>query len=191
MDPGDERRDDKCPCGSSAELDRKDVNHRLTLMRLIIAAVGRLKDGPERALFQKYRERFDPLARKLGLAPVAWHEIGESRASDAARRREDEGAALLKLARDAEAIIALDERGKLLTSEAFALTLAETRDGGAKTAAIVIGGPDGLSQAVRDAARLQVALGAITLPHALARVVLAEQLYRAATILTGHPYHRS
>lgn len=160
-------------------------------MRLIIATVGRLKDGPERALFERYRDRFEPLGKRLGLAPVAWHEIGESRAADTAKRREEEGAALLKLVRDAEFLIALDERGKHLTSEAFAKTLAKTRDGGTKAAGIIIGGPDGLSQAVRDAARLQVAFGAMTLPHQLVRVLLAEQLYRAATILSGHPYHRA
>lgn len=160
-------------------------------MRLIIAAVGRLKDGPERALYERYRDRFDPLAKRLGLSPVTWHEIGESRAPDAAKRREEEGAALIKLTRDAEFLVALDERGKHLTSEAFAKTLAKTRDGGAKAAGIVIGGPDGLAQSVRDAAKLQVAFGAMTLPHQLVRIVLAEQLYRAATILSGHPYHRA
>jgi 23S rRNA (pseudouridine1915-N3)-methyltransferase len=160
-------------------------------MRLVIAAVGRLKDGSERALFEKYRDRFDPLARRLGLAPVTWHEIAESRAGDVAKRREEEGAALLKLVRDCEFIVALDERGKQVTSDAFAKTLARTRDGGAKAAALVIGGPDGLGQTVRDAARLQLAFGAMTLPHQLVRVVLAEQLYRAATILSGHPYHRA
>ena len=160
-------------------------------MRLIIAAVGRLKDGPERALFEKYRYRFEPLAKRLGVAPVAWHEIGESRAGDVAKRREEEGAALLKLVRHAQFIIALDERGKQLTSDAFAKTLAKTRDGGAKAAGILIGGPDGLSQAVRDAAKLHVAFGTMTLPHQLVRIVLAEQLYRAATILSGHPYHRA
>jgi len=160
-------------------------------MRLIIAAVGRLKDGPERALFERYRDRFEPLGKRLGIAPVTWQEIGESRAADTAKRREEEGAALLKLTREAEFIIALDERGKHLTSETFAKTLAKTRDGGAKAAGIIIGGPDGLSDAVRDAARLHVALGAMTLPHQLVRVVLAEQLYRAATILSGHPYHRA
>lgn len=160
-------------------------------MRLIVAAVGRLKDGPERALFGKYRDRFEPLAKRLGLAPVTWHEIGESRASDLTRRRDEEGAALLKLARDADFLIALDERGKQLTSDAFAKTLARTRDGGAEAAGIIIGGPDGLSQAVREAARLQVAFGAMTLPHQIVRIVLAEQLYRAGTILSGHPYHRA
>jgi 23S rRNA (pseudouridine1915-N3)-methyltransferase len=160
-------------------------------MRLIVATVGRLKDGPERILFEKYRDRFEPLAKRLGLAPVTWHEIGESRAADTTKRRDEEGTALLKLTREAQFLIALDERGKPLTSDAFAKTLARTRDGGAKAAGIVIGGPDGLSQAVRDGAQLQLALGAMTLPHGLARIVLAEQLYRAATILSGHPYHRA
>jgi 23S rRNA (pseudouridine1915-N3)-methyltransferase len=160
-------------------------------MRLIVAAVGRLKDGPERALVEKYRERFEPLAKRLGLAPVSWHEIAESRAAGAVKRREDEGAALLKLVRDTEFVLALDERGKPLTSEAFAKTLAVRRDSRTKTAAIIIGGPDGLGHAVRDKAHLLVAFGAMTLPHGLARIVLAEQLYRAATILSGHPYHRA
>ncbi len=160
-------------------------------MRLIIAAVGKLKDGAERELLKKYRDRFDGLARKLGLAPVLWHETSESRASGAAKRREEEGAALLKLMREAEFLIVLDERGKALTSEAFARTLAKARDGGAKAAGILIGGPDGLADTVRMAAHLQLSLGALTLPHGLARIVLAEQLYRAATILSGHPYHRA
>ena len=160
-------------------------------MRLVIAAVGRLKDGPERALLDKYRERFAPLAKRLGLAPVTWLEIGESRDADAATRREEEGTALLKLVREAGVLMELDERGKALTSTAFAQTLAKARDGGAKAAGIVLGGPDGLSQSVREAAQLQVSFGAITLPHGLARIVLAEQLYRAATILAGHPYHRA
>jgi len=160
-------------------------------MRLIICAVGRLKEGPERALLEKYRDRFAPLAKRVGLAPVAWHEVSESRAADAARRREEEGAALLRLARGAEFLVALDERGKPLTSAAFASVLARARDGGAKAAGILVGGPDGLGDAVRAAAHLQFSLGAITLPHGLARIVLAEQLYRAATILGGHPYHRA
>ena len=160
-------------------------------MRLVIAAVGRLKDGPERALVDRYRERLAPLAKRLGLAPVAWHEIGESRSTNSATRREEEGAVLLKLVRETEFLIALDERGNAMTSAGFAHSLAKARDGGAKAAGIVLGGADGLSQAVRDAAHLKVSFGAVTLPHGLARIVLAEQLYRAATILAGHPYHRA
>jgi 23S rRNA (pseudouridine1915-N3)-methyltransferase len=160
-------------------------------MRLIIAAVGRLKDGPERALLERYQERLAPLAKRLGLAPVTWHETGESRAGDAARRREEEGAALLRLVREADFIVALDERGRALGSDAFARLLATKRDGGTKAAGLLIGGPDGLSDGVRAAASLQLSLGSMTLPHGLARIVLAEQLYRAATILSGHPYHRA
>jgi 23S rRNA (pseudouridine1915-N3)-methyltransferase len=159
-------------------------------MRVTVAAVGRLKDGPERALLARYQERVAPLAKRLGLAPVAWHETGESRAGDATRRREEEGAALLRLVRGADFIIALDARGKALGSEAFARLLADKRDGGTEAAGLLIGGPDGLSDGVRAAANLQLSLGAMTLPHGLARIVLAEQLYRAATILSGHPYHR-
>jgi 23S rRNA (pseudouridine1915-N3)-methyltransferase len=159
-------------------------------MRLIVAAVGRLKDGPERALLARYQERLAPLAKRLGLAPVVWHETGESRAGDAARRREEEGASLLRLVRGAGFIVALDVHGRALASEAFARLLAEKRDGGIEAAGLLVGGPDGLSDGVRAAAQLQISLGAMTLPHGLARIVLAEQLYRAATILSGHPYHR-
>ena len=159
-------------------------------MRLIIAAVGRVKDGAERELVERYRDRFAGMGKRLGLSPVAWHELAESRAATAAKRSAEEGAALLRLARDADVTIALDERGKALTSQAFAQLLAKIRDDGAGTTAILIGGPDGLGPAVREAARIKLSFGAITLPHGLARVVLAEQLYRAATILAGHPYHR-
>ena len=160
-------------------------------MRLIIAAVGRLKDGPERALLERYQQRLAPLAKRLGLGPVAWHEAAESRAGDTARRREEEGVALLRLVREADYVIALDERGKAIGSAAFARLLAERRDGGVAAAGLVIGGADGLSDTVRAAAGLQLSLGPMTLPHGLVRIVLAEQLYRAATILSGHPYHRA
>jgi 23S rRNA (pseudouridine1915-N3)-methyltransferase len=160
-------------------------------MRLIVSAVGRLKDGPERALLERYQGRLAPLAKRLGLGPVSWHETPESRAQDAGRRREEEGMALLKPVREADFIIALDARGRSLNSEAIARLLAETRDAGTKAAGILMGGPDGLSEAALAAARLRLSLGAITLPHGLARIVLAEQLYRAATILSGHPYHRA
>jgi 23S rRNA (pseudouridine1915-N3)-methyltransferase len=160
-------------------------------MRLIIAAVGRLKDGPERELLDRYRDRFGAMGKRLGLAPVAWHELAERRAAAPTKRSAEEGAALLKLARDADVIFALDERGKALTSEGFAQLLRKVRDDGAGTMAILVGGPDGLAPAVRAAAHTIVSFGAITLPHGLARIVLAEQLYRAATILAGHPYHRA
>lgn len=160
-------------------------------MRLVIAAVGRLKGGAERELFVKYRDRFEAAAKRLGVQPVVWHETGESSASGGPKRSTQEGATLLKLARDADFILALDERGQMLSSEAFARLLGRVRDSGVKTAAILIGGADGLSADVLAKACAKVSFGAITLPHQLARIVLAEQLYRAATILAGHPYHRA
>lgn len=159
-------------------------------MRLVIAAVGRLKDGPERLLFEKYRVRFEGAGRRLGLAPVLWGETPESHAASAARRRLEEAAGLRKLTRDAETMVALNLGGTSLSSEGFARLLAGIRDDGTKVMAFLIGGPDGLSADLLAAARHQLAFGAITLPHQLARIVLAEQLYRATTILTGHPYHR-
>jgi 23S rRNA (pseudouridine1915-N3)-methyltransferase len=160
-------------------------------MRLIIAAVGRLKAGAERDLYVRYRDRFEAAARRLGVHPVLWHETGESRAPAAPARRDEEGAALLRLVREADFVIALDARGQMLPSEAFAGLIGKVRDSGAKTAAILIGGADGLGPDVLAKANAKVSFGAITLPHQLARIVLAEQLYRAATILAGHPYHRA
>lgn len=159
-------------------------------MRLIVAAVGRLKDA-ERDLFDRYAKRLDGAGRALGLGPLTLSEIGESRAASAELRKADEAARLLKAASGAEAKIVLDENGRGLASAAFAQTLAEMRDGGTGTCAFFIGGPDGHGPDVRDAATLKLSLGPMTLPHGLARIMLAEQLYRAATILSGHPYHRA
>jgi 23S rRNA (pseudouridine1915-N3)-methyltransferase len=159
-------------------------------MRVVIAAVGRLKDGPERLLFEKYRDRFEAAGRRLGLSPVLWGETPESQAATADKRKTAEGAALRKLAGGAETLIALHLRGKSYTSEGFAQLLARIRDDGTKAMAFAIGGPDGLSADILATAGHTLSFGAMTLPHQLARIVLAEQLYRAATILAGHPYHR-
>jgi len=159
-------------------------------MRLILAAVGRLKDA-ERDLFDRYAKRIDAAGRALGLGPLTLAEIGESRAATADLRMADEAARLLKAASAADAAIVLDGKGRELSSEAFAKMLGDRRDGGTKTLAFLIGGPDGHGPAALKGAGLSLSLGAMTLPHGLARIVLAEQLYRAATILSGHPYHRA
>ena len=158
-------------------------------MRLTIAAVGRLKDGAERVLVDRYRKRL-AAAKSLGLGPIAEKEIAEARQSTVAERQADEAARLLKLAADADLVIALDERGKSMSSQAFAAWLGRQRDDGRRHAAFLIGGPDGHGSAVREKAHLLLALGPMTLAHGLARAVLAEQLYRATTIIAGHPYHR-
>jgi 23S rRNA (pseudouridine1915-N3)-methyltransferase len=159
-------------------------------MRLIVAAVGRLKDA-ERELCERYVERFDAAGRALKLGPLQISEIPESRASTAELRKTDEAQRLLKAASGVDAAVALDGAGRSLSSEAFARWLAGERDGGARTMAFLIGGPDGHGEEALGAAKLCLSLGAMTLPHGLARIVLAEQLYRAATILSGHPYHRA
>jgi 23S rRNA (pseudouridine1915-N3)-methyltransferase len=159
-------------------------------MRLIVAAVGRLKDA-ERELCERYVERFGAAGRALKLGPLQISEIPESRAATAELRKADEAQRLLKTASGVDATVALDGGGRSLSSEAFARWLAGERDGGAQTMAFLIGGPDGHGVEALGGAKLRLSLGAMTLPHGLARIVLAEQLYRAATILSGHPYHRA
>ncbi len=160
-------------------------------MRVIIAAVGRLKDGAERDLAGRYLTRLEATGGPIAIGPVSLIEVVEGRAATADLRRTDEAARLLERAEGADTLVVLDGRGKSLTSEAFARWLGLRRDSGARAAAFLVGGPDGHGQRALDAATLTLSLGAMTLPHGLARIVLAEQLYRAATILAGHPYHRS
>lgn len=160
-------------------------------MRLVVIAVGRLKQGPERDLVERYFERAGVLARKLGFRGIEIHEIAESRARDAATRIAEEGAAIAAAIGEKAVIVALDERGKHLDSATFARHLGEWRDSGAALCAFVIGGADGLSPDLRRKAKLSIAFGAQTWPHQLVRVLLLEQIYRAATILSGHPYHRA
>jgi len=159
-------------------------------MRLIVAAVGRLKDA-ERELYDRYAKRCDAAGRGLGLGPLALSEIGESRAATPKVRKSEEAARLLKAARTADVKVALDAEGRTLSSDQFARWIAERRDNGAKALAFLIGGADGHGPEAFNAATLKLSLGPLTLPHGLARIVLVEQLYRAATILAGHPYHRA
>jgi len=160
-------------------------------MRLALLCIGRLKDGPERELFARYWDRLSAQGRPLGLGPLRLVEAPEGRdRSIAARQAEEAGRLDKSLASDSHVVL-LDSRGKSLTSEKIAAHLASQRDAGCAEMAFVIGGPDGFSDEIVAKANLRLSLGAITLPHGLARVVLAEQLYRAATILAGHPYHRS
>ncbi len=149
------------------------------MLRLTLAAVGRLRAGPERALVDDYLDRYAKTGRPLGLAPVAEREV-EGR---------DEAAALARAIPAGALRVVLDERGQMLSSPALAERLAGWRDGG-RAAAFVIGGADGLAPALCDGADLALSFGPMVWPHALSRVMLAEQLYRAATILAGSPYHR-
>ncbi len=160
-------------------------------MRIAISAIGKLKDAEERAIVERYAKRLNGAGKSLGLGPLDIREYPESRATDAAERKRDEAARLLKDIGAGDTVVVLEPTGRPLTSEAFAAFVRDTRDDGAKACIFLIGGPDGHGEAALGAATLKLSLGALTLPHGLARVVLIEQLYRAATILSGHPYHRA
>jgi 23S rRNA (pseudouridine1915-N3)-methyltransferase len=160
-------------------------------MRIIVIAVGRLKQGPERELAERYRERFDDAGRKLGFRGIDIHELPESRARDVATRITEEAAAIAGAIPDKSVLVTLDERGQNVDSTTFAGLLGRWRDESVANAVFVIGGADGLSPELQRKAKLKVAFGAATWPHQMVRVLLLEQLYRAATILAGHPYHRA
>ena len=160
-------------------------------MHLTIAAVGKLKAGPDRELFERYADRVTPAGKALKLGPLLSVEISESRRASTKERRAEEAAALLAKIPAGATLIAMDEKGDAVSSELLARLLRTQQDAGVSSLVFALGGPDGHgAQIARRAARM-ISLGAITLPHGLARIVLAEQIYRAVTILVGHPYHRS
>ena len=152
-----------------------------------ICAVGRVRTGPERALIDDYVTRFDRTGRALGLGPLREHEVEDKRGGGMAAEAD-----LLARAVPAGAVlICMDERGRVMASPEFAAQLARWRDGGRQDAAFVIGGADGIDPALRARADATISFGAMVWPHMLVRVMLAEQLYRATTILAGGPYHRA
>lgn len=160
-------------------------------MRISIFAVGRLKSGPEKDLASRYLDRFAKTGPAIGLEFSRVIEVAESRASNADTRKREEAALLEKHIADGSALILLDERGKALDSPAFAEMIGNIRDGGKRDLTIAIGGADGLDPALYEKAAAVLCLGKLTWPHQLARILIAEQLYRSVTILSGHPYHRA
>ncbi|SEK68781.1 23S rRNA (pseudouridine1915-N3)-methyltransferase [Roseovarius nanhaiticus] len=156
-------------------------------MRLHICAVGRMRAGPERDLLDDYLLRADRTGRALGLGPTTVHEVEDKKGGGPAAE-----AALLERALPQSAIrVMLDERGKLISSPKFARKLAEWRDAARGDLAFIIGGADGIDPGLRATADFSLSFGAMVWPHMLARVMLSEQIYRAATILAGGPYHRA
>lgn len=160
-------------------------------MRVTICAVGRLKSGPERDLSARYIDRFAKFGPSHGLDFNRVIELAESRASNANTRMREESAAIEAAIPGDSLLVVLDERGKTPSSEQFADMLGNWRDRGRRDLAIVIGGADGHDEALRSRADSVLSFGRMTWPHQVVRILLAEQLYRAATILAGHPYHRS
>lgn len=160
-------------------------------MRIAVHAVGRMKAGPERELADRYFDRFGKAGPGVGLEWIGLVEVPESRArSDIERRREEALKLETQLAAGA-GLLLLDERGRNLSSEELAAWLGQRRDQGPRDLIIAIGGPDGHDESLRARAALALCLGKLTWPHQLARIMIGEQLYRAVTILSGHPYHRA
>jgi len=156
-------------------------------MRLHVCAVGRMRPGPERDLFDDYILRADRTGRALGLGPTTIHEVEDKKGGGPAAE-----AALLERALPSGALrVALDERGRTLSSSKFASSIAEWRDAGRGDLAFVIGGADGIDPVLRNAVDFSLSFGTMVWPHMLVRVMLAEQIYRATTILAGGPYHRA
>jgi len=160
-------------------------------MRIIVAAVGRLKKGPETELSERYRKRAVQTGRQLGLRDVEIVEIRESRASDTAKRVLEESIALANVIPKDAAVVLLDSHGQNVDSAGLAGHLATWRANGRPSIVFMIGGADGLAPNICEKAELRLSFGAATWPHQLVRVMLLEQIYRVTTILSGHPYHRA
>ena len=158
-------------------------------MRMTIAAVGRMKSGPERDLVARYLDRAAGGGKPLALTGFEVIELSESRAGSAASRKADEAKGL-RAALPEGIVVALDERGKGIGSEAFASQIGRWRDDGRPAISFVIGGADGLDPDFVKSADLVLSFSPMVWPHQLVRIMLAEQLYRTTTILSGHPYHR-
>ena len=160
------------------------------MLRVSLVCVGHLKAGPERELAARYLDRAASAGRGIGLA-FELRELAEAQGRRPESRKLEEAKAIRAAIGPATTLLALDERGAQIDSVAFAGLFAALRDDGVQTAALVIGGPDGLDQELRRSARAAIAFGAMTWPHQLVRIMAAEQLYRAVTILAAHPYHRA
>ena len=160
-------------------------------MDICVLAVGRMKAGPEREVCERYLERARKSGPKLGLRGFSVEEVAEARATRSHDRIAAEEAALIAKLREGDRIIPLDARGDLIDSDAFAAGLAKDAAASVARAVFLIGGPDGLGPGALRRGPRSLSFGRMTWPHQIVRVLLAEQLYRATTILSGHPYHRA
>jgi 23S rRNA (pseudouridine1915-N3)-methyltransferase len=160
-------------------------------MRITVAAVGRLKSGAEFDLIGDYASRIRMLARAQGVTSFDLREVEAPKGFTGSKRKRREGELLAAAAPDGGKRVILDERGQMLSSEDFAANIGKWRDEGCSEIAFFIGGAEGHDASFADSADFKLAFGKATWPHMLVRAMLVEQIYRAITILAGHPYHRS
>jgi len=160
-------------------------------MRVMVIAIGRLKQGPERELAESYRKRAQAIGRALGLREIEIVEVRESRAQEVERRCLEESIAIANAIPERGTIVVLDERGESLDSATLAALLQQWRAEDRPAVCFIIGGPDGLAASLRERATRKLAFGTATWPHQLVRIMVLEQIYRATSMLAGHPYHRA
>ncbi len=156
-------------------------------MKISLSAVGRLRNSPEKELIDDYLSRFSKLSKPFGLSLSAVIEVEDKKKGGGPM---SEAKLLMKNFQKNSKIIALDERGLALSSKEFTKYLSGWADDGVGYCHLVIGGADGLDKSLLDKANLKISFGKMVWPHMLARVMIAEQLYRSATILAGSPYHK-
>lgn len=159
-------------------------------MRLAVLAIGKMKKGPETELLERYRDRAEKAGRQLGISDLRISEFSESRMSGVEERKVEEARLLLGEPKPGGFLVALDEHGKDMGSADLAELIQKNLDNAIPEIAFALGGPDGHGPEILNSANLVLRMGKMTWPHQLARVMLAEQLYRSITILSGHPYHR-
>jgi len=159
-------------------------------MKVAILAIGRMKAGPEKELCDDYLARARAMGRSCGITALDTRDFSESGLDEPDSRRKAEARTLMASLKPSSFHILLDERGRALKSSDFAALLRREIEGGAGEIVFSIGGPDGHAESIRASANFTLSLGLMTWPHRLARVMLAEQIYRAVTIIVNHPYHR-
>jgi 23S rRNA (pseudouridine1915-N3)-methyltransferase len=160
-------------------------------MKLAVSAIGLLKSGPETELAVDYQKRLSGIGRTAGMTDMLIREFPESRAATDSLRKLEEQKLLWATVPDGTTSVALDERGKAMNSQEFAVLLKRLAESGTKQTTFLIGGPDGHAPETRSKASQIISFGPMTFPHRLLRVMLLEQIYRAVTILVNHPYHRA
>ena len=159
-------------------------------MKMTILAIGRMKAGPEKELCDDYLSRARAMGRSCGITAIDMRDFAESGFDEPQRRRDAEAKVLTASLAPRSFTVVLDETGRALKSADFAALLRREIEAGASEIAFLIGGPDGHAQSTRASANFTLALGPMTWPHRLVRVMLAEQIYRVVTIMVNHPYHR-
>jgi len=159
-------------------------------LKLTIAAIGRMKAGPMAELVDTYAKRIRQAGKTAGISTLDIVDFPESRKATAPARADEEAGWLVRATPAGGVLIALDERGKPVSTAEFAKIIKNELESGSQDLVFAIGGPDGHAAELAANAKHTVSFGHMTWPHMLARVLLAEQIYRVVTILVNHPYHR-